>query len=109
MDQPASLVQEQQENAPDLLGQLTGTTQERLNKLIEIAAALLSRAVNRSSVDTQIRGLSELRKVIELMEKLAGNLPPDTEIRILQINVPEGTKISGPEQRGPGQLHDGQS
>ena len=103
MDQPTSLAEEQ-ESAPDVLGQLTGTTQERFNKLIEIAAALLSRALKLSSVDTQIRGLSELRKVIELMEKVAGNLPADTEVQILQVIVNDGSQTSTTESGRPEQV-----
>lgn len=88
-DRPTKLVPVSQvENGEiEALG-LTGTPRERMDGLITKATVILARAERQASLDTQIRALAELRKVVELMEKVAGRMPPETAVPILVVNMP---------------------
>lgn len=91
MDRPLSLVQASEITPLEL----TGTPRERMDALITKAGEIMAKAEAQSSVDTQVRSLAELRKVVELMEKLAGRMPPDTKTEILQIIMPNTCKECG--------------
>lgn len=65
----------------------SGSSQERLEWLIKEACALMAEAKTRSTVDVRNRVLSQCTKIMELAEKIAGRMPPDSTVQILQVIV----------------------
>ena len=102
MDQPISLLKEQEIEPLELTGL---SLEGKLDALCNRAALVLARAEKSASTDTQFRGLGEMRKLVELMAKLAGQIADThTTVQLLQVIVNDGSKASRTEPGRPEQL-----
>ena len=95
MDESISLAKEQEIEPLELTGL---SLEGKLDALCDRAALVLARAEKSASTDTQFRGLGEMRKLVELMAKLAGQIADThTTVQLLQVIVNDGSETSRTE------------
>ena len=90
--------------AQDVPLELTGDPGTDAQTLLQECARILHDARKRSNIDTQIKAADSVGKKIELIAKMLGAMPPDTEIQILQVIVNDGSKTGTVEFGRPEQL-----